>query len=187
MKSTPSVIKMAVSKQGTLLTPMWCGHRKLCMCFLCVYNTCPSWDKGWREGWEIRICKARCLVHCWLFNRLTFKNCEVSQMPLFSSSVIGSSYRSQWLICSIPWLLEVHRHSTELSGPGCWQWNPPPARSQQMVSHTVLCLLTFSPGLIDNTKCWCFKHSISLFAVVISVNSSYSKKLCSVKLNWLVN
>lgn len=53
---------------------------------------------------------------------------------------------------------------------------------QQMVFHTVLDLLTFSPDLIDNTQCRFCKHSVPLFAMVISVNSSYSKALqCEIK------
>lgn len=59
---------------------------------------------------------------------------------------------------------------------------PQQTELQQMVFHTVLYLLTFSPDLIDNTKCWFFKHLVSLFAMAISVNSTYSKALyCEIK------
>lgn len=62
-------------------------------------------------------------------------------------------------------------------GPAAHGQVPRLRENQQMGFHTVLSSLTCSPDFIDNTKRWFFKHSASLFAMVISVNSSYFEAL----------
>lgn len=43
--------------------------------------------------------------------------------------------------------------------------------------HPAFRLLALSPAFADNAKCWFFKHSVSLSAMVILVNTGYSKSL----------
>lgn len=52
-------------------------------------------------------------------------------------------------------------------------YSDPKARSK----HPAFRLLALSPAFTDNAKCWFFKHSVSLSAMVILVNTGYSKSL----------